>query len=343
MVSKDIRQARSPISSLSRVVEGRGLSISWLAGDGSDRCYFRMSDSGLNKSWVLMQLGDEDRKALESSQYDWVVLRGILEKAGIRVPQLHHILPKYGEIVIEDCDDNMFEQEIKKLHKEKNQRLIEEVYQKAFAVIARMLKIRKSKRELWCERSFDKNKLSSELHFFVEKYLRNYLQLILTKHENSLLYEDIEKLSKFLASRPQFFVHRDFHSRNIMLGEDELIVIDFQDARLGPCAYDVVSLCYDSYVPLTLDFRQNLMKEAQYFLSKTVDPILDQELTITAEAMLLQRQLKALGSFAFLTLEKQRGDFLQYRHSAFETLSGAFDKRWPFLSGLMLEKIQNTR
>lgn len=340
MESKDSRQTRSPIDILSLKTKAPNLKVSWLAGDGSDRSYFRLSDCEVGKSWVLMQLGDLDRKALQSHEYDWIHVQHVLRKAGLRVPELYHIFSDFGEIVIEDCDNHVFEQEIIRFSKASDTKKIEELYLKAFALIAKMLKIRKSKQDVWCSRSFDQEKLSQELHFFVEKYLVKNLKMNFNRQEKKLLTFDIETLSTFLANRPQFFVHRDFHSRNLMIRDDELIVIDFQDARLGPCAYDLVSLCFDSYVPIGLELRRNLLNEAKYFLSKTVDPILNQELTITSEAMLLQRQLKALGSFAFLTLDMNRGDYLQYSKSAIETIAGSFDKRWPFLSGAMLEKIQ---
>ena len=339
MDPKSIRQARSPMGSLKHIVNAQSLEVTWLAGDGSDRSYFRVSEKGASKSWVLMQLGDVDRKALEKQNYDWVHLQEVLRKSGVRVPQLFRALPEHGEILIEDCKDTSFEQAIRKYSNTLDSKNIEELYLKAFAVIAKMLKIRGSTHDFWCKRSFDKDKLSWELSFFVAKYLEDYLSLTLKDTEKCQLLEDIQNLSGFLASRPQFFVHRDFHSRNLMLRDDDLIVIDFQDARLGPCAYDVVSLCFDSYVPIDLSSRRKLMSEAKYFLSRTVDPILDQELTITANAMLLQRQLKALGSFAFLTLEKSRGDFLKYAEHAIVTLDGIYDKRWPFLSGTLLEKI----
>ena len=340
MESTNSARTRSPKDILRKKIEAPGLQVNWLAGDGSDRCYFRLSDSEIGRSWVLMQLGDKDREALENQEYDWIHVQEILQKAGLPVPELYHVFPNYGEIVIEDCDNVMFEREVIKLSQKSDTHKIEELYLKAFDLIAKMLKISKSKHEVWCRRAFDKAKLSHELRFFIKHYLQAYLSINLSELETHQLERDVEALSSFLANRPQFFVHRDFHSRNLMINEDKLIIIDFQDAMLGPCSYDLVSLCFDSYVPINLEMRRKLLKEAKYFLSRTVDPILNQELTITSVAMLLQRQLKALGSFAFLTLEKNRGDYLRYSKPAIETLEGTYDKRWPFLSGTLLEKIQ---
>lgn len=333
-------QTRSPIQLLKNKTKALDLKIAWLAGDGSDRSYFRLSTSHKGNSWVLMQLGEHDQLALRNHHYDWIAIKDLLLKAGVRVPNLYHTLSEYGELIIEDCEDCLFEQEIIKFTKNNEQAKVEELYLKSFSVIAKMLKIRKSAGAPWCQRAFDLEKLKYELNFFVEHYICGYLNLKLSQEENRLLNHDIDSLCNFLASRPQFFVHRDFHSRNLLVKNEELIIIDFQDAMLGPCAYDLVSLCYDSYIPIHTALRNKLFAEGKHYLSRMVDPIIDQELAITVKAMLLQRQLKALGSFAYLSLEKKRGDYLRYRKPAIATLERAYDKRWPFLSGDMLEKIQ---
>ena len=149
-------------------------------------------------------------------------------------------------------------------------------------------------------------------------------------------------LSKFLANRPQYFVHRDFHSKNIMLKESKLIVIDFQDARLGPCSYDLVSLCYDPYVPLNVSQRQVLFESAESYFSNHLSSEIADEVAITQKAVMLQRLLKALGSFAYLTCELKRGDYLKYCSTAIECLKDTYDHRWPYLTGRLIEKL-NTK
>mgnify|MGYP000452784728 CR=1 FL=1 len=72
------------------------------------------------------------------------------------------------------------------------------------------------------------------------------------------LYEDLNLLAKKLDACERVLCHRDYHVRNIMLKNEKIYWIDFQDARMGPHSYDVVSLVRDSYVNITWETRKNL-------------------------------------------------------------------------------------
>jgi hypothetical protein len=119
------------------------------------------------------------------------------------------------------------------------------------------------------------------------------------------------KIAAMLAQQPRVLTHRDYHSRNLMLCQDRLRVIDFQDARLGPCQYDVASLLYDSYVVLPPDLREKLLT---YYLEQKAardGQALDRESFVWVfDYMCLQRNLKALGTFAFQTTVKRSTRYL---------------------------------
>ena len=144
-----------------------------------------------------------------------------------------------------------------------------------------------------------------------------------------------------MASESLYFVHRDFHSRNIMLKDEDLAVIDFQDARLGSPSYDLVSLFYDSYIPFTVEAREQLLSAAIQQLSTTVDTKTMGRINNNWKLVLLQRQLKVLGSFAFLSLVKNKPIYQQYMPVTLDTIlySNLFDERWPFLSKTLPIKI----
>ena len=91
--------------------------------------------------------------------------------------------------------------------------------------------------------AFDKEKLSWELAFF-RRYYGNYRQLPLPEDQG--LIEECNRLAEELASYPRFLCHRDYHVRNLMVKDEEVHIIDFQDARQGPALYDLVSLLKDS-------------------------------------------------------------------------------------------------
>ena len=85
------------------------ITIEWLAGDGSDRCYYRIFSPELEKSLVLMQLSDRDAQALRENGYEWIQIGEVLRKHHLAVPKTVQTLPDYAAIVIEDYGDIMME------------------------------------------------------------------------------------------------------------------------------------------------------------------------------------------------------------------------------------------
>src|SRR5205823_5946479 len=99
--------------------------------------------------------------------------------------------------------------------------------------------------------AFDIEKLTWELEFFVKHFIEGYRGIALMAADRDALKEEWSSIVNELASEPRVLCHRDYHSRNLMLSEDSLYIIDFQDARLGPDTYDLASLLRDSYVDIT--------------------------------------------------------------------------------------------
>ena len=101
--------------------------------------------------------------------------------------------------------------------------------------------------------------------------------------------------------------HRDYHSRNLMLHGGRLYIIDFQDARMGPDTYDLVSLLRDSYVDFTDVEVDDLIA---YFLAlRKLDGA---DFRRRFDLMSLQRNLKALGTFGFQTTSRRNPVYIQY-------------------------------
>ena len=106
--------------------------------------------------------------------------------------------------------------------------------------------------------------------------------------------------------------HRDYHSRNLMLHDGSLYIIDFQDARMGPDTYDLASLLRDSYVDLT---AQQVDELIAYFLALTAAAAARRttaEFRRRFDLMALQRNLKALGTFGYMTTSRNNTVYIQY-------------------------------
>lgn len=315
------------------------LNIEWLAGDGSDRCYFRIRSPEIQKSYVLMQLSGSDLENLKAGHYDWIEISKILSDSGVLVPKPVATIKDYGAIVIDDYGDEMLETRALKAHRNSNLSQVLPLYSKCLDILKHFVALRPAGSPSWTKRSFDEARFLWELDFFVTKYVEGVLRRPFNAHERSKFDQDSRALARFLANGSKYFVHRDFHSRNVMVVGDDVAVIDFQDARLGPVSYDLVSLCFDSYVPFTADQRQGLLEEGIALFGKIHGSGLADETKGQWKPMLLQRQIKAIGSFGYLTIDKLKGDYLKNVAPAVRTLteSQLVDNRWPFISGDLIE------
>ncbi|NRA65746.1 MAG: phosphotransferase [Pseudobacteriovorax sp.] len=325
-----------PLKVLARHLDVDTITIEWLAGDGSDRCYYRLSSPQLIRTYVLMQLSSLDAKLLAENGYEWIIIGKILSQEGVRVPRTVATIPDYSALIIEDYGDTMLESRVQSHLQSNEQPSVIDLYKKVFPIIKTMLEIKNDNKSPWTKRSFDKDRFVWEMNFFYQNFLKPVANIDLSLQQQNDFKKESEDLSSYLATHSNYFVHRDLHSRNLMLQEGNVAMIDFQDARLGPASYDIVSLCFDSYVPLNQSFRIDLIKE---FMAEMPSEI-KQSLKSSWKPMLLQRQMKALGSFGYLSIVKQRGNYLTYLQPAMETLDETvFDSRWPFLSGQLIQII----
>jgi aminoglycoside/choline kinase family phosphotransferase len=193
------------------------------------------------------------------------------------------------------------------------------LYRQAVTLIARM---QERGRDLASDRylpygiAFDVEKLAWELQFFVKHFLEAYRGAVLTAPERQALDAALLDLAEELAAEPRVFCHRDYHSRNLMLHDGQLYIIDFQDARMGPDTYDLVSLLRDSY----MDFSEREVDELIAFFLALRGVGADRR-GEDAEAgvfrrrfdlMSLQRNLKALGTFGFQTTSRRNPVYIQY-------------------------------
>jgi len=162
--------------------------------------------------------------------------------------------------------------------------------------------------------AFDTDKLAWELEFFYKYFLRQYRGLSPSLPVQQELSREWAAIVEELAGEPRVLCHRDYHSRNLMLHGGALYIIDFQDARMGPDTYDLVSLLRDSYVDLGASQVDELIA---YFLAVSYGAAgaagaAAQEFRRRFDLMALQRNLKALGTFSYQTVTRGNPVYLQY-------------------------------
>ena len=126
-------------------------------------------------------------------------------------------------------------------------------------------------------------------------FSRAYRGIVLSPSEKAALAEEWAAMAEELSAEPRVLCHRDYHSRNLMLHQAGLHMVDFQDARLGPDTYDLASLLRDSYVDIT-DLEVDEL--IAYFAARQALPTWP-EFRRRFDLMAVQRNIKALGTFGF--------------------------------------------
>ncbi len=149
---------------------------------------------------------------------------------------------------------------------------------------------------------YDRALLLRELRLFPDWYIDKQHARVLTPQEQGVLDAAFEKILANVLAQPTVFVHRDYHSRNLMVCDDNPGIIDFQDAVAGPITYDLVSLLRDAYIEWDeehqLDWCIRYWEEARQMKLPVADDFA--QFYRDFEWMGVQRQLKVLGIFARL-------------------------------------------
>ena len=294
-----------------------------LAGDASTRRYFRLSfhNKSPYKTAILMLFPET---LSEGEELPFLNVHRTLTQMGINVPEIYFDMSHDQCLILEDCGDLLLQKAIQN----KGEAKILSLYQLALEELFKM--------QFWQNQNgdcvayqlaFDTEKLLWELDFFLEQTLRGHLNLKFSPKEEKCLHNFFLNLSSYLANQPRFFTHRDFHSRNLLVQENNIRVLDFQDARMGPCQYDLVSLIYDAYVTLPQKVEKKLIntfiqehKKRKSFSKESFEKTLDW--------MKLQRSLKAAGTFGYMAQARKKKLYLPYLPRVFQ-LSVAVLKKYP--------------
>jgi N-acetylmuramate 1-kinase len=271
--------------------KGVGPSVVRLMGDASTRTYFRVQyESG--GSLILMLYPNPG----EQEEAGFLEVQGFLESLGLPVPRVLDVYPDRGAVVLEDLGDNLLESAIAC----GDQHLTRNLYEQAVDVLLRMRRATEGMRS-GCGAftlAFDEQKLMQEMEFFLTHFVHGLCRAKLSPASLGTLRDFFLYMCSILAAEPRIFTHRDYHSRNLILHNERLIMIDFQDARMGPAQYDLASLLRDSYVTLPDDLVQGLLNRyAQETLTEPRDSI--ERFRYVFDLMSLQRNIKALGTFGY--------------------------------------------
>jgi aminoglycoside/choline kinase family phosphotransferase len=289
--------------------------IEKLTGDAGTRRYYRVHKEH-KETYVVCLDNPIEEKSKKSS---FLEVHELLDSRKVRVPILHDLNLQKGYYLEEDLGDVTLLKALAEADEKKEY----EFYERA---IDELIKIHSTseadiKGKCFENLAFDFEKLLYEVEFTNKYFIGEFLGHDLWGAEKRRMDDLFTNLLTEISNQKRVLTHRDFHSRNVMVKNNELIVIDFQDARMGIPQYDLVSLLEDAYYEIGRQNKYNLKK---YYWGNFLE---DREFQSSFEEferlyalMSIQRVYKAIGSFSFI--HTTRGDvrYLKYIGFCFEKL-----------------------
>jgi N-acetylmuramate 1-kinase len=265
--------------------------ISEASADASFRKYYRLKNA--DESFILM-----DSSLELASLAPFVDVTRRLLDAGVKAPRIFEKNEVEGFLILEDFGNALLlgvltDENFKTLY---------------LGAIDEIVKTQKADVENLP--LYDKAFLRFEMDLMGEWYLTKKLGLALSAKQKTTLENSLNAIADVVLSQPQgIFVHRDFHSRNVMLTPDgEIGVIDYQDAMNGAITYDLVSLLKDCYIEYA---REDVEALALAFRDKIELGASDEEFLKWFDFMGLQRHVKVLGVFSRLHLRDGKDGYLK--------------------------------
>jgi N-acetylmuramate 1-kinase len=281
----------------------RGARVVTLTGDASDRKYYRILPKESDPFVLAVHATPIDAESLP-----FVNVARLLEAMPVPTPRVLGYDNALGILSLQDLGDVTLQAHLGTQPFPAHAAL----YRQAVAHIVTMQtrgEVLASPRYLPYGIAFDVEKLTWELDFFLKHYLSAYRNAVLPLAEYDAVRHEFRIIIEELAAEPRVLCHRDYHSRNLMLSQGHLYLIDFQDARMGPDTYDLVSLLRDSYVDLNELAVSELIA---FFLALKGSSVSEADFRPRFDLMALQRNLKALGTFGYQTTARQNPVYIQY-------------------------------
>jgi aminoglycoside/choline kinase family phosphotransferase len=272
--------------------------IGLIAGDASPRKYYRVRLGGVEAPRTVIAV---DSPPTEKNE-EFLRARQLLFDGGVRVPTLIAADQKKGYLLLEDLGDATLLPSLTDAN-------VDVWYSRGLASLADLASIDPSPLE-----AYSATKLLEEMRLFTEWFVPQLLQVTMANDFEMAFMELADLLITSAQAQPQVLVHRDFHSRNLMiLPGNELAVIDFQDAVLGPVTYDAVSLLKDCYVRWPRERQLKWLREYQSNLTTrgVIVPVGAIEFIRWFDLMGLQRHIKVLGIFSRLAFRDRKPQYLR--------------------------------
>lgn len=312
-----------------------------LTPDASTRFYFRVAWRG-NRAAVAAVYPEP----FDPEVQPFLDVTNLLTTAHIPVPEIYEIDGASGIIIQEDLGDNQLARLNAQLAPARRTAHLSQAIS-VIADIQAATDLAYARDSIACRLAFDEAKLIWELQFFVDHYFGSLRRERLRRAETVELMVEMNDVAAELAARPRVLCHRDYHTANLILDDQERVrVIDYQDARMGPATYDLVSLLLDRRTELP--DRAEIDRHQRFFLEERARRGLGalDEMECAEEFLLMtvQRCLKATGTFANQTANFNRGAaYGRFIRPALLMVIDAAERlgRFPMLQKILRERVDD--
>jgi len=303
-----------------QVLDLREYELRPASADASFRRYFRVSGNGA--TYIVM-----DAPPDKEDSRPFIEIARRLHHLGLNVPEVLEQDLARGYLLLTDLGQQLYLAEL-------NETTVERLYGDALGALVIL------QAGIFTDPGFlpeyDAVLLRRELELFREWYLGRHLGLKLSRAQTATLDEVFTTLVRSALAQPRVWVHRDYHSRNLMaMSSNNPGILDFQDAVRGPATYDLVSLLRDCYIAWPLERIEEWALGYQTLALQSGLPVCEDETRFLREFDLMgvQRHLKATGIFARLNQRDGKPGYLNDIPRTLGYVVGV-SGRHPVLSGL---------
>ncbi|MEJ2507876.1 MAG: phosphotransferase [Gammaproteobacteria bacterium] len=269
--------------------------IDQVSGDASFRRYFRVRHA---KGTCIAMDAPPDKE----DSHPFVHVAALFGELGLNVPRVLLADLSQGFLLLTDLGDRLYLSEL-------NADTVDRLYGDALDALATLQACGPGADTL---PPYDAPLLREEMERFREWYLTRHLGLNLEAHQHAVLDTAFELLTASALEQPRVCVHRDYHSRNLLVAEDNPGILDFQDAVHGPVTYDLVSLLRDCYIawPTERVYEWALGYRERAVQSGILGDEDAERFLRWFDLMGIQRHLKATGIFARLNIRDAKPAYL---------------------------------
>ncbi|MGD8228440.1 MAG: phosphotransferase [Desulfobacteraceae bacterium] len=292
---------------------GEGLQINSLPSDGSKRRFWRLSPQSYTSFIAIENPPTNDFAKRENVSY-LMIGRHLFQK-DLPVPEIHRFDLTNGWFIMDDFGNASLQDSASV----KEDRV--SIYERVVEILFRLqTEGAEGFNTEWCcqtERYDPFVMQHYEVNYFKDAFLHKYLGLKKDWPELEVAFNHlVETASK---ADDHYFLHRDFQSRNIMLHEGKIGILDWQGGRLGPLAYDLASLLIDPYTVLSSYERDEIFQHYVRFLSKYESRLVE-PFKRCFPYLAIQRNLQILGAFSFLSKVQGKPYFEDFISPALKSL-----------------------